>query len=53
MPQGSALSLFLFALVMDMLADEARQESPWTEMFADDIVICSECRMQVEEELER
>ncbi|KAK3564213.1 hypothetical protein QTP86_011192 [Hemibagrus guttatus] len=44
--QGSALSPFLFAIVMDQLSEEVRQESPWTMMFADDIV-------QVEENLER
>ncbi|KAK3508981.1 hypothetical protein QTP70_015404 [Hemibagrus guttatus] len=38
---------------MDQLSEEVRQESPWTMMFADDIVICSESREQVEENLER
>ncbi|MCJ8738183.1 hypothetical protein PDJAM_G00032490 [Pangasius djambal] len=51
--QGSALSPFLFAMVMDQLSEEVRQESPYTVMFADDIVICSESRGQVEENLER
>ncbi|KAK3521291.1 hypothetical protein QTP70_003137 [Hemibagrus guttatus] len=51
--QGSALSPFLFAIVMDQLSEEVRQESLWTMMFVDDIVICSESREQVEENLER
>ncbi|CAF90588.1 unnamed protein product, partial [Tetraodon nigroviridis] len=40
----------LVAMVMDRLTDEVRQESPWTTMFAGDIVMCS--REQVEEKLE-
>ncbi|KAK3525918.1 hypothetical protein QTP70_010973 [Hemibagrus guttatus] len=51
--QGSALSPFLYAMVMGQLSEEVRQESPWTMMFADDIVICSESREQVEQNLER
>ena len=51
--QGSALSPFLFAIVMDRLTDEVRQESPRTMMFADDIVICCENREDLETELER
>ncbi|KAK3509954.1 hypothetical protein QTP70_023778 [Hemibagrus guttatus] len=41
------------AVVMDQLSEEVSQESPWTMMYADDIVICSESREQVEENLER
>ena len=50
--QGSALSPFLFAMVMNRLTDEIRQESLWNMMFADDIVICSESKENVEEQLE-
>ena len=50
--QGSALSPCLFAMMMDRKTDEIRDEAPWTMMFADDIVICSESKEQVEEKLE-
>ena len=49
--QGSALTPFMFAMVMDRLTDEVRQECTWTMMFADDI--CSESREQVDEKLKR
>ncbi|KAK3540545.1 hypothetical protein QTP70_034294 [Hemibagrus guttatus] len=42
--KGLAQSPFLFAMVLDQLSEEVRQESPWTMMFADDIVICIESR---------
>ena len=51
--QGSALSPFLFAIVMDRLTDQVRQEALWTMLFADDIVICSETKQQAEDNLER
>ena len=50
--QGSALSPCLFAMMMDRMTDEIREEAPWTMMFADDIVICSESKERVEEKLE-
>ena len=42
--QGSALSPFFFAMAMDRLTNDVRQEFSLTMMFADDIVICSESR---------
>ena len=50
--QGSALSPFLFAMIMDRLTDEVRGEPPWTMLFADDIVICEDTREKVERRLE-
>ena len=50
--KGSALSPFLFAVIMDRLTDEVRREPPLTMLFADDIVICEETRKEVERRLE-
>ena len=49
--QGSALSPFLFVVIMDRLTDEVRREPPWTMLFAHDIVICKETRNEVERRL--
>lgn len=43
-----ALSRFLFALEMDRLRNEVRQESVWTVMFADGILIYNDSREEVE-----
>ena len=50
--EGSALSPFLFAVIMDRLTDEVRREPSWTMLFADDIVICEEIWEEVERRLE-
>jgi len=42
--QKSALSPFLFAIVMDRLTDVILKVSPWNIMLADDVELCSESR---------
>ena len=46
--QKSALSPFLFAVIMGGITDEIRREPPWTMLFVDDILICQETREEVE-----
>ena len=50
--QKSALSPFLFAMIMDKLTDKVRRKTSWRMLFADDIVICKENRQEVEQRLE-
>jgi len=51
--QGSALSPFLFAIIMDSLTNTVREESPWQMMFADDVVLCATSKDTLEEALEK
>ena len=38
--QGSSLSPYLFAMIMDVLARGIKDISPWCMLYADDIVLC-------------
>ena len=51
--QGSALSPYLFALIMDELTSRIKEEVPWCILFADDIVSVDESRDGVNAKVER
>ena len=51
--QGSSLSPFLFAVIMDRLTDELREEPPWTMMFVDDIVLSGKTIEEVQQKTEK
>ena len=51
--QGSTLSPLLFIIIMDVLASSIQRDPPWAMLFADDLVICDESRLEVEQQLDR
>jgi hypothetical protein len=50
--QGSALSPYLFALMMDEVTRDIQGGIPWCILFADDVVLVDESRTGVDQKLE-
>ena len=50
---GSTLSPLSFIIIMDVLASSIQRDPPWEMLFADDLVICEESRLLVEQQLDR
>ena len=50
--QGSALSPFLFTIIMDNLTENIRKDAPWDRLFADDIVLSRQNHRELEDDLE-
>ena len=51
--QGSSISPYLFALIMDELTAHFQEEVPWCILFVDDIVLVDESRDGLDAKLER
>ena len=51
--KGSALSPLLFVIIIDVITEEIEEGTPWTMLFADDLVLCDPDREMMELRLER
>ena len=49
--QCSALSSFLFAIIMEKLKEDIRKDAPWDVLFADDIVLSRQNHRELEDDL--
>ena len=49
---GSALSLYVLGMVLDIVTQDVRDASPCTMMFADDVLLCRTSREVVETKFE-
>ena len=50
--QGSALSPYIFDMIMDVIVAEVKDEVPWSVLFADDIVLVATSKEEAEMKLE-
>ena len=44
---------YFFIIIMDVLASSIQRDPPWAMLFADDLMICEESRLEVEQQLDR
>ena len=51
--QGSALSPFLFTVIMDCMSEEFWKKAPWNMMLVDNVVICAPELEEVEKTPDR
>ncbi|VDP57853.1 unnamed protein product [Heligmosomoides polygyrus] len=50
--QGSALSPLLFVVVMDAITRDLQKPVPWTLLYADDVMLASEDKGELEREVQ-
>ena len=46
------MSPFLIAVIMNCMTRGVQREAPWDMLFADDVVVCTETKEEIEERLE-